>query len=148
MKQKIDPSLYESVFTLSSKENVDCLIYSRSPYQLENYFVKNKKILGISSIDVFPFIGAVGVNILPSSLQKISALKIVEYVSRAASVQAMIDRVNQVGIGKATTLSDKDVEKKRDDYKKQRAKNEKQLNNLISGNKKSVNRKRTFWSAM
>lgn len=91
MKQKIDPSLYESVFTLSSKENVDCLIYSRSPYQLENYFVKNKKILGISSIDVFPFIGAVGVNILPSSLQKISALKIVEYVSRAASVQAMID---------------------------------------------------------
>ena len=91
MKQKIDPSLYESVFTLSSKENVDCLIYSRSPYQLENYFVKNKKILGISSIDVFPFIGAIGVNILPSSLQKISALKIVEYVSRAASVQAMID---------------------------------------------------------
>ncbi len=64
------------------------------------------------------------------------------------SVQAMIDRVNQVGIGKATTLSDKDVEKKRGDYKKQRAKNEKQLNNLISGNKKSVNRKRNFWSAM
>ncbi len=91
MKQKIDPSLYESVFTLSSKENVDCLIYSRSPYQLENYFLKNKKNLGISSINVFPFIGAIGVNILPSSLQKISALKIVEYVSRAASVQAMID---------------------------------------------------------
>lgn len=64
------------------------------------------------------------------------------------SVQAMIDRVNQVGIGKATTLSDKDVEKKRDNYKKQRAKNEKQLNNLISGNKKSVNRHRNFWSAM
>lgn len=91
MKQKIDPSLYESVFTLSSKENVDCLIYSNNPRRLENYFIKNKKMLGIDSISIFPFIGAIGINVAPSSLPKISSLKIVDYVSRAASVQAMID---------------------------------------------------------
>ena len=39
MKQKIDPSLYESVFTLSSKENVDCLIYSRNFKEL---YVRNQ----------------------------------------------------------------------------------------------------------
>ncbi|MGN1162998.1 MAG: S8 family peptidase [Christensenellales bacterium] len=91
MKQKIDPSLYESVFTLSSKENVDCLIYSNNPRRLKNYFIKNKKMLGIDSISIFPFIGAIGINVAPSSLPKISSLKIVDYVSRAASVQAMID---------------------------------------------------------
>ena len=90
MKYKIDPSLYESVFTLSST-NVDCLIYSTSLCRLKKYFENNKKSLCIHSIKTFPFIGALGVNVSPRSLTKISSLKIVEYVSRAASVAAMID---------------------------------------------------------
>lgn len=88
--KKIDPSLFECVFTLSSK-NVDCLIYSNNPRRLQKYFEANKQQLCIHSICSFPFIGALGVNVSPRSLTKISSLKMVEYVSRAASVQAMID---------------------------------------------------------
>lgn len=63
-------------------------------------------------------------------------------------VQGIIDRINSVGKGKASVLSDKRVEQLQDDYKEKRAKNDKQLDDLISGNKKSVNRHRAYWSAM
>lgn len=62
--------------------------------------------------------------------------------------QGVIDRINSVGKGKASVLSDKKVEQLQDDYKKKRAKDDKQLDDLISGNKKSVNRHRAYWSAM
>ena len=62
--------------------------------------------------------------------------------------QGVIDRINSVGKGKASVLSDKKVEQLQDDYKKKRAKADKQLDDSISGNKKSVNRHRGYWSAM
>lgn len=62
------------------------------------------------------------------------------------SVEAVIARVNKVGIGKASVLSDKQVDKMNADYKKQRVKNDK--NYSPRNSKRGTNRHRNFWSAM
>ena len=63
------------------------------------------------------------------------------------NVSDIIDRINSVGKGKASAISDKTVEKMRDDYKKKREKSQKEnYNPRIS--KKGVNRHRNNWSAM
>lgn len=64
------------------------------------------------------------------------------------SVNAIIDRVNQNGVGRASILPDTEVEKMRETHKLSREKAESELNSAISGNKKSVNRHRNYWSAM
>ncbi len=64
------------------------------------------------------------------------------------SVNGIIERVNSIGSGKASVLPDSEVDKLRKSYAESRLKAENELNTAISGNKKSVNRHRNFWSAM
>lgn len=63
-------------------------------------------------------------------------------------VSGIIKRVNSIGSGKAAVLSDSEVEKIQKSYSKAREKAEATMNIEISGNKKSVNRHRNYWSAM
>ena len=104
--------------------------------ETENYIVVNGVV---KYADLRRYDGFMGVN----SLDTIQ----VAYDTFGGS-QGVIDRINSVGKGKASVLSDKRVEQLQDDYKKKRAKADKQLDDSISGNKKSVNRHRAYWSAM
>ena len=63
-------------------------------------------------------------------------------------VAGIIERVNSIDSGKAAVLSDSEVEKIQKSYSKAREKAEAEMNTAISGNKKSVNRHRNYWSAM
>ena len=63
-------------------------------------------------------------------------------------VSGIIERVNSIGSGKAAVLPDSEVEKIQKSYSKARENAETEMNTAISGNKKSVNRHRNFWSAM
>lgn len=62
------------------------------------------------------------------------------------NVDAIIKRVNKVGKGKASILSDKAVEKMNADYLKRR--DEFQKSESVRSSKKGVNRHRLYWSAM
>lgn len=62
------------------------------------------------------------------------------------NVDAIIKRVNKVGKGKASILSDKAVEKMNDDYAKELANRKKDY--TVRSSKKGVNRHRSYWSAM
>lgn len=64
------------------------------------------------------------------------------------SVNGIIERVNSIGSGKASILPDSDVEKIQKLHSEERSKSEAQLTQFYSGNKKSVNRHRNFWSSM
>lgn len=67
---------------------------------------------------------------------------------RVGSVDGIISQINKVGKGKASIISDDDVEKMRADYKLKREAIDKEMTTLLSGNKHSVNRHRAYWSAM
>lgn len=62
------------------------------------------------------------------------------------NVDAIIKRVNKVGKGKASILSDKEVEKMNDDYAKELA--NRKTDYTVRSSKKGVNRHRLYWSAM
>lgn len=62
------------------------------------------------------------------------------------NVDAIIKRVNKVGKGKASILSDKAVEKMNDDYAKELA--NRKTDYTVRSSKKGVNRHRSYWSAM
>lgn len=62
------------------------------------------------------------------------------------NVDAIIKRVNKVGKGKASILSDKAVEKMNDDYAKELA--NRKTDYTVRSSKKGVNRHRLYWSAM
>ena len=104
--------------------------------ETENYIVVNGIV---KYADLRRYDGFMGINSLDAIQQAYDTF---------GGSQGVIDRINSVGKGKASVLSDKRVEQLQDDYKEKRAKNDKQLDDLISGNKKSVNRHRTYWSAM
>ena len=104
--------------------------------ETENYIVMNGEV---KFADLRRYDGFMGVSSLDS---------IQNAYDTFGGVQGIIDRINSVGKGKASVLSDKKVEQLQDDYKKKRAKADKQLDDSISGNKKSVNRHRAYWSAM
>ena len=65
---------------------------------------------------------------------------------KEGSAQAVIDRINKVGIGKAGILSDKAVNDLREKRRKDRE--EKEKNYSPRKSKKGVNRKSAYWSAM
>ena len=65
---------------------------------------------------------------------------------KEGSAQAIIDRINKVGIGKAGILSDKAVNDLREKRRKDRE--EKEKNYSPRNSKKGVNRKSAYWSAM
>ena len=65
---------------------------------------------------------------------------------KEGSAQAVIDRINKVGIGKAGILSDKAVNDLREKRRKDRE--EKEKNYSPRNSKKGVNRKSAYWSAM
>lgn len=62
------------------------------------------------------------------------------------NVDAIIKRVNKVGKGKASILSDKAVEKMNDDYAKELA--NRKTDYTVRSSKKGVNRHRSYWLAM
>lgn len=62
------------------------------------------------------------------------------------NVDAIIKRVNKVGKGKASILSDKAVEKMNADYAKELA--NRKTDYTVRSSKKGVNRHRSYWSAM
>ena len=65
---------------------------------------------------------------------------------KEGSAQAIIDRINKIGIGKAGKLSDKAVNDLREKRRKDRE--EKEKNYSPRNSKKGVNRKSAYWSAM
>lgn len=65
---------------------------------------------------------------------------------KEGSAQAIIDRINKIGIGKAGKLSDKAVNDLREKRRKDREENEKNYSPRKS--KKGVNRHSLYWSAM
>lgn len=65
---------------------------------------------------------------------------------QTGSVDAIIKRVNKIGKGKASVLSDKAIEKMNADYLKKRKEFSK--SESVRSSKKGVNRHRTYWSAM
>lgn len=64
------------------------------------------------------------------------------------STQAVIDRINKIGKGKAAAVSDSDIEAIQSKYKSERQLIEKEKDRYLVGNKHSVNRHRAYWSAM
>ena len=65
---------------------------------------------------------------------------------KVGSVDAVIKRVNKIGKGKASVLSDKAIEKMNADYRKKREEFTK--SESVRSSKKGVNRHRLYWSAM
>ena len=65
---------------------------------------------------------------------------------KVGSVDAVIKRVNKIGKGKASVLSDKAIEKMNADYRKKREEFTK--SESVRSSKKGVNRHRSYWSAM
>lgn len=65
---------------------------------------------------------------------------------KVGSVDAVIKRVNKIGKGKASVLSDKAIEKMNADYRKKREEFTK--SDSVRSSKKGVNRHRLYWSAM
>lgn len=65
---------------------------------------------------------------------------------KVGSVDAVIKRVNKIGKGKASVLSDKAIDKMNADYLKKRK--EFSESESVRSSKKGVNRHRTYWSAM
>lgn len=65
---------------------------------------------------------------------------------KVGSVDAIIKRVNKIGKGKASVLSDKAIEKMNADYRKKREEFTK--SESVRSSKKGVNRHRLYWSAM
>ena len=66
----------------------------------------------------------------------------------AGSTDGIIKRVNEVGIGSAKTLSDKNVEKLSKDRDEEREQKRKQFETDVYKRKHGVNRHRRYWSAM
>lgn len=65
---------------------------------------------------------------------------------KVGSVDAVIKRVNKIGKGKASVLSDKAIDKMNADYLKKRK--EFSESESVRSSKKGVNRHRLYWSAM
>ena len=65
---------------------------------------------------------------------------------KVGSVDAVIKRVNKIGKGKASVLSDKAIDKMNADYNKKRE--EFQKSESVRSSKRGVNRHRLYWSAM
>ena len=65
---------------------------------------------------------------------------------KVGSVDAVIKRVNKIGKGKASVLSDKAIEKMNADYRKKSEEFTK--SESVRSSKKGVNRHRLYWSAM
>lgn len=65
---------------------------------------------------------------------------------KVGSVDAIIKRVNKIGKGKASVLSDKAIDKMNADYRKKRK--EFSESESVRSSKKGVNRHRLYWSAM
>lgn len=65
---------------------------------------------------------------------------------KLGSVDAMIKQVNKIGKGKASVLSDKDIDKMYDERQKKKTEDDKHYSSRNS--KKGVNRHRSYWSAM
>ena len=65
---------------------------------------------------------------------------------QTGSVDAIIKRVNKIGKGKASVLSDKAIDKMNADYLKKRKEFDK--SESVRHSKKGVNRHRSYWSAM
>lgn len=65
---------------------------------------------------------------------------------QTGSVDAIIKRVNKIGKGKASVLSDKAIDKMNADYLKKREEFSK--SESVRSSKKGVNRHRLYWSAM
>lgn len=65
---------------------------------------------------------------------------------KVGSVDAVIKRVNKIGKGKASVLSDKAIDKMNADYLKKRK--EFSESESVRSSKKGINRHRTYWSAM
>lgn len=65
---------------------------------------------------------------------------------KLGSVDAVIKRVNKIGKGKASVLSDKAIDKMNADYRKKREEFDK--SESVRHSKKGVNRHRSYWSAM
>ncbi|MBN2931812.1 MAG: hypothetical protein JTJ30_07450 [Catenibacterium mitsuokai] len=65
---------------------------------------------------------------------------------KVGSVDAVIKRVNKIGKGKASVLSDKAIDKMNADYLKKRKEFSESMS--VRSSKKGVNRHRLYWSAM
>lgn len=65
---------------------------------------------------------------------------------QTGSVDAIIKRVNKIGKGKASVLSDKAIDKMNADYRKKRKEFDESMS--VRSSKKGVNRHRSYWSAM
>lgn len=65
---------------------------------------------------------------------------------KVGSVDAVIKRVNKIGKGKASVLSDKAIDKMNADYRKKRKEFDESMS--VRSSKKGVNRHRLYWSAM
>lgn len=93
---------------------------------------------------VLPAVEADGIhNMLKGVVSKDPAQALYDKVG---SVDAVIKRVNKIGKGKASVLSDKAIEKMNADYRKKREEFTK--SESVRSSKKGVNRHRLYWSAM
>ncbi len=71
------------------------------------------------------------------------------FYDSVGSEQALIDRINEVGLAKASILSDKSVEDLRKKRRKNREEHEKAMTKLSARpTRQGVNRHRAYWSAM
>lgn len=93
---------------------------------------------------VLPAVEADGIhNMLNGVVSKDPAQALYDKVG---SVDAVIKRVNKIGKGKASVLSDKAIDKMNADYRKKREEFDK--SESVRHSKKGVNRHRSYWSAM
>ena len=93
---------------------------------------------------VLPAVEADGIhNMLKGVVSKDPAQVLYD---KLGNVDAIIKRVNKIGKGKASVLSDKAIDKMNADYRKKR----KEFNESMSvrSSKRGVNRHRLYWSAM
>lgn len=103
----------------------------------ENYIVVNGKVQYAD--------GSMGVATL--GLQNNALDLIQQAFDLEGDTQGLINRINNLGISSASTLSDKEVVKLQKKRKADRAAHNAMMNKNIRG-KKGVNRHRAYWSAM
>ena len=93
---------------------------------------------------VLPAVEADGIHNMLKGIGSKDPLQVA--YDQTGSVDAIIKRVNKIGKGKASVLSDKAIDKMNADYLKKRK--EFSESESVRSSKKGVNRHRTYWSAM
>lgn len=88
MNNKLDISLKQYVETLEFDKEIECLVYTSDTHKLYNYFSE----LNIKVVQVFDFIGAIGIKTKLRIIKNILKYEYIKYIGPNSRVLTQIDK--------------------------------------------------------